>query len=229
MIKQDLLPFDIETVPAHKDWKIFQLLEPSKANSFKKKILKVKKITHEPTDDEMQELYSTNAGLYPEYGKIVCISFGFKKEGIIQNHCYRIENDNEFVLVEKIFKLFEKLKLTRIITGWNIKHFDLPYIIRKLLIHGFNIPENLNFVDKKPWEIKVLDLKELWKMGSNLDVSFEDACQALSIDDPKIDIDGSQVYETYYFVENGIDKICTYCDRDLTAMWDFIELLKDRF
>lgn len=229
MIKEELLPFDIETVPAHRDWLSFQLLEPAKAKSFKKKILKVKKITHEPSDDEMQELYATNAGLYPEYGKIVCISFGFKKDGVIQKHCYKIENDNESDLIEKIYKLFVKLNFTRIIAGWNIKHFDIPYIIRKLLIYGFKLPENLNFSNKKPWEIQILDLKELWKMGSNLDVTFEDACQALSIDDPKIDIDGSQVYETYYFVENGIDKIGDYCDRDLTAMWDFIELLKDRF
>lgn len=81
----------------------------------------------------------------------------------------------------------------------NGKEFDYPYICRRLLINGLEIPTQLDISGKKPWEINHLDTMEMWKFGDHKHfTSLNLLATILNIPSPKDDIDGSQVRQVYY-------------------------------
>ncbi|MEZ5011231.1 MAG: hypothetical protein R2744_06350 [Bacteroidales bacterium] len=43
----------------------------------------------------------------------------------------------------------------------NGKEFDFPFLARRMIIHGMDIPPILDNAGKKPWEINLLDTMEL--------------------------------------------------------------------
>jgi predicted SpoU family rRNA methylase len=83
-------------------------------------------------------------------------------------------------------------------------------------MNGIQVPNCLSSYEKKPWEMSIFDMKELWKSGSSLDVTFEEACFGMGIPTPKDDIDGSQVHATFYAKE--VDRVITYCEKDVKSM-----------
>ncbi len=101
--------------------------------------------------------------------------------------------------------------------GHNIKEFDIPYICRRLLINNIGLPPVLQISGKKPWEINFQDTLELWKFGDYKNYTPLKLLTAVfGIPTPKDDIDGSQVANIYY-VENDIDRISRYCQKDVVA------------
>jgi len=159
--------------------------------------------------------YENNVSLFPEFGRIVCLSYGLWKDGEMQ--VQTVSDHDEYVMLKKIANLFHKADSSGLIpTGWNIKNFDVPWIVRRLLMNGIQVPNCLNSYEKKPWDMNVFDIKDLWKSGSSLDVTFEEACFGMGIQSPKDDIDGSQVHEKYW---NGeYDRIYDYCEKDVKSM-----------
>ncbi len=100
----------------------------------------------------------------------------------------------------------------------NGKEFDFPYIARRMLINGMNIPVILDNAGKKPWEINLLDTMELWKFGEfRHSVSLDLITTLLGIPTPKDDIDGSMVASVYYKDKN-LDRIVEYCEKDVIAL-----------
>jgi hypothetical protein len=69
--------------------------------------------------------------------------------------------------------------------------------------------------------MSVFDLKEYWRCGSTIEVNFEEACFAMGVPSPKDDIDGSQVHGEFW--KGNIDRITTYCEKDVKAMIVFAE------
>ncbi|HNV53048.1 MAG TPA: 3'-5' exonuclease, partial [Tenuifilaceae bacterium] len=92
-----------------------------------------------------------------------------------------------------------------------------PYIARRMLITGVEIPDILDVAGKKPWEVKTLDTMELWKFGDYKHyTSLNLLTFVFNIPSPKDDIDGSQVAGCYY---NGeLERIVTYCEKDVLAV-----------
>jgi len=100
----------------------------------------------------------------------------------------------------------------------NGKEFDFPYIARRMLIHGIALPNMLQLFGKKPWEVPHLDTMELWKFGDYKHyTSLKLLTEIFNIPSPKDDIDGSQVRGVFY-EENDIDRIITYCEKDVIAI-----------
>jgi DNA polymerase elongation subunit (family B) len=97
---------------------------------------------------------------------------------------------------QKLFSIAYNKNL--ILVGWNIKNFDIPWLFRKLLNNELKVPSNLNMWGKKPWESHNIDMMEMWKNTSNLNVTFEEAVYSMNIKSPKEDICGSQTHETYW-------------------------------
>src|SRR5690606_27075944 len=88
----------------------------------------------------------------------------------------------------------------------------------RMVIHQIDIPNQINAMGKKPWEITHLDTMELWKFGDYKHfTSLKLLCKILTIPTPKDDIDGSQVAEVYY-KEKDIDRIIVYCEKDVLAV-----------
>jgi len=209
---EDLLFIDIETVP---NFQSFNLLSDSMQELWDKKSAYFRK--DEQTAAEAYE----RAGIYAEFGRIICISVGI----ILQR------NGKRFFRLKSFFNHDEKVVLTEFgkmltafaadnnknICGHNIKEFDLPYICRRMLINGIRIPAILDIAGKKPWEVKFVDTLELWKFGDFKNfTSLNLLTNIFNIPSPKDDIDGSQVAKVYY-EEGNLDRIATYCEKDVLA------------
>jgi len=115
----------------------------------------------------------------------------------------------------------------------NGKEFDFPFLARRMIIHGLPLPSKLDLFGKKPWEVPHLDTLELWKFGDYKHyTSLKLLTNVLGIQTPKDDIDGSEVRDVYY-EEGNIDRIVTYCEKDVIAIAQVIlkfrqeELLED--
>jgi uncharacterized protein YprB with RNaseH-like and TPR domain len=207
-----ILFLDIETVPeeAH-----FHSLDDEM------KTLWEQKTQYQRKDDFSPEEFYDRAGIWAEFGKIVCVSVGyFVVKGDIRN--FRVTSF--FGDEKKILRDFNNLlnnhfnQAQHILCGHNAKEFDIPFLARRMIINQIPIPNKLNLFGKKPWEIPHLDTLELWKFGDYKHfTSLKLICKVLGIPSSKGDIDGSQVGQVYY-VEKDIDRIVTYCEKDTIAV-----------
>lgn len=210
---EKVLFLDIETVPQYpayddvpEDWKP---LWDKKAKFLSR------------NDENPDELYE-RAGIYAEFGKIVCISVGILsvKMGEKQLRVKSYANDDETVLLAGFCELLNEYFNTRfhLLCAHNGKEFDFPYIARRLLINGMKLPGLLDIAGKKPWEISHLDTMELWKFGDYKNfTSLQVLSAVFGIPTPKDDIDGSQVAAVYY-EENNLDRIVRYCQKDVVTL-----------
>ena len=208
----NILFLDIETVPEQED---FSALDDEMQHLWEQKTLYQRREEHTP------ESFYDRAGIWAEFGKIVCISVGyFANKNDVRN--FRVTSF--FGEEKKILKDFSNLLDTHfnqaqhLLCGHNAKEFDIPFIARRMIINQVPIPYKLNLFGKKPWEIPHLDTLELWKFGDYKHyTSLKLLTKILGISTPKDDIDGSQVSQVYY-IEKDIDRIITYCEKDVIAV-----------
>lgn len=208
---ENILFLDIETVPQYADYE-------SVPENFKKLWDdKSARIRQPDKPDTPEDLYR-RAGIYAEFGKIICISAGY-----IAGSQFRVKSfygDDEKELLTGFSALLNKHynTLQHLLCAHNGKEFDFPYIARRMLINRLALPEILNLAGKKPWEIQHLDTMELWRFGDYKSYTSLSLLTAIfGIPTPKDDIDGSMVYETYW-LKNDIERIVTYCQKDTLAV-----------
>ena len=211
---EKVLFLDIETVPLHAN---FGELDEKSKHLWEKKANYFLKNDEELT---LEDSYS-KAGIYAEFGKIVCISVGFLRQTTTGKEL-RIKsyaNEDEETLLLDFAKLLNEHYNSpyHILCGHNGKEFDFPFIARRLLINGIRLPHILNIAGKKPWEIAHLDTMELWKFGDYKNyTSLELLTHVFGIPTPKDDIDGSMVGHVFW-EEKGLDRIVKYCQKDVAA------------
>lgn len=217
---QKIMFLDIETVPQTSD---FSELPDDLAHLWEDKFNLIHKRMPEKYAEETTaaEGFNSSAGIYSEFGKIVCISVGFI---FFQGEAMHFRtksfngNDEKQILTE-FTELIHKFCTTKehTLCGHNIKEFDIPYICRRMLINGLKLPSILNIAGKKPWEISFIDTLELWKFGDYKNYTALKLLTAVfGIPTPKDDIDGSQVAEVYY-KEKNVSRIALYCQKDVVA------------
>lgn len=208
----NILFLDIETVPEEEN---FNSLDTEMQSLWDLKT------QYQRKDDFTAEEFYDRAGIWAEFGKIICISVGyFTIKGDIRN--FRVTSF--FGEENKILRDFNNLLSNHfnqpfhLLCGHNAKEFDIPFLARRMIINQIAIPDKLNLFGKKPWEIPHLDTLELWKFGDYKHfTSLKLLTKILRIPSPKDDIDGSQVAHVYY-VEKDIDRIVTYCEKDTIAV-----------
>lgn len=209
---ENVLFLDIETVP---EFETFSDLDETKKELFD---LKTK---YQRKEEFSAEEFYDRAGIWAEFGKIICISVGyFTFKGDVRH--FRVTSF--FGDEGKILKDFSNVlnnhfsQPQHVLCGHNAKEFDFPFIARRMIIHNLPIPQKLNLFGKKPWEVPHLDTLELWKFGDYKHyTSLKLLTNVLGIPSPKDDIDGSEVAHVYY-VEKNIDRIVTYCEKDVIAV-----------
>jgi len=208
---EDVLFLDIETVPAISS---YELLDPVMQTLWGKK----SKQFRQP-DQTAGDVYE-RAGIYSEFGKIICISVGLIRE----KNSFRLKSfygDDEKSLLSDFSSMlskFSKNNRDALLCAHNGKEFDYPYIARRMIINGLIIPDILDNAGKKPWEIKLLDTMDLWKFGDYKNYTSLDLLTSiLGIPTPKDDIDGSMVAGIFY-EENDIERIVRYCEKDVLAI-----------
>lgn len=206
---EHVLFLDIETVP---ETEHFNQLTEEKQNLWDQKS------KYQRKDEFTPEEFYERAGIWAEFGKIVCISVGYLNyKGDIRS----FRTTSFYGEEPELLKEFKNLLNTHfsgtkhLLCGHNAKEFDFPYIARRMIIHGIELPYKLNLFGKKPWEIPHLDTMELWKFGDYKHfTSLKLLANILGIPSPKDDIDGSQVRQVYY-EEQNIDRIIIYCEKDV--------------
>lgn len=208
---ENILFLDIETVPEHEQ---FNSLTEEKQQLWEQKSRYQRK--EEFTAEEFYE----RAGIWAEFGKIVCISVGYFVEKGSERH-FRVTSfyGDEPKLLKEFKNLLQEhfSQAYHLLCGHNAKEFDFPYIARRMLIHGIKLPYKLDLFGKKPWEIPHLDTMELWKFGDYKHfTSLKLMANVLGIPSPKDDMDGSMVREVFY-KEHDIDRIVTYCQLDVVT------------
>jgi uncharacterized protein YprB with RNaseH-like and TPR domain len=210
-----ILFLDIETVPQHdghenlpEEWKTLWNLKASY-------------LIRNKETETAQSIYP-RAGIYAEFGKIICISCGVlmgtgeEKKLIIKSFC----GDDEKLLLHQFCEMLGKWSAegNKLLCAHNGKEFDFPYLCRRLIVNHLPIPEILKLSGKKPWDVPHLDTLELWKFGDYKSyTSLNLLAYTLGIPTPKDDIDGSRVHEVYW-KEKNLGRIVTYCQKDVVTV-----------
>jgi uncharacterized protein YprB with RNaseH-like and TPR domain len=210
---EDVLFLDIETVPQESS---MTTLDPSLQLLWDKK----SKLFRSP-EQTPEEVYE-RAGIYSEFGKIICISVGLITE---KAPCsFRIKSfygDDEKSILSEFSAMLTKFCRSNkeaILCAHNGREFDFPYIARRMIINKLIIPGILDNAGKKPWEVKLLDTMDLWKFGDYKNYTSLDLLTSiLGIRSPKDDIDGSMVAGIYYD-EKDLPRIVRYCEKDVLAI-----------
>ncbi len=214
-----ILFLDIETVPEEP---FFDKLDSAKQELWTQKSLYQRK------EEVSAEEFYDRAGIWAEFGKIICISVGyftFKGEG----RSFRLTtfHGKESELLQEFKRLLNNHfgHPKHVLCAHNGKEFDFPYIARRMIIHRISLPYKLDLFGKKPWEVPHLDTMELWKFGDYKHyTSLKLMANVLGIPSPKEDIDGSMVRDVFY-KEKDLDRIITYCELDvLTTAQVFLRL-----
>jgi len=219
---KEMLFIDIETCSAAKDLKGFiDIIGPNGEEHWIRKAKYIRKDGEEYSDKTDAELYPLNAALYPEFGKVLVISIGqiTYPDGVTPVHKVKsfYGDDEKEILKEfmstmiKIFKVKPNIK----IVGHNIKGFDIPYLLKRSVINGVSIPNQLQLQKLKPWENCLMDTYDLWKFGGWNGASLSLICDLLNIPSPKDAMKAGDVSESYY--KGMLEEIKEYCEGDVVA------------
>lgn len=171
---------------------------------------------------DLKEKYGEKLSFMPEYNKILCISCWYIQA------TWEIKTTSlswdEKDIINKFFAFIEWKQ----ISWFNIKGFDIPFIIKRALFHKIKVPAGLKFSWRKPRELEhIIDLQEIYKNWAfNSYSSLDLVCKFLWITSPKDEwINWSQVQ---LFYDNWKEtEIIKYCERDVRATIDVYNYFKE--
>ncbi len=217
-----ILFLDIETVSSHPSYE--ELNEAFKALWKHKASYLLRKQEDELSEEELRDSYEDKAGIFAEFGRIVCISVGILHKDESEQWQLRLKSfasENEAELLEQFKALLDKHYADTRNTGLcghNIKEFDIPYICRRMWVNQMPLPAALDLSGKKPWETQhLIDTLEMWKFGDRKNYTSLKLLAALfGIPSPKDDIDGSEVGRVFW-QEKDLQRIARYCEKDVLA------------
>jgi DNA polymerase elongation subunit (family B) len=199
---------DIETVPLYQ---FFEEMPEQMQSLWDTKTQLLRKDDKTPSD------FYERAGIWAEFGKIICISVGLfhHQKGKLHFRVNSYFGHDEAKVLEQFNELLSHQPKDQILCAHNGKEFDFPYLCRRMLVNGIEIPIQLQIAGKKPWEILHIDTMELWKFGDYKNYTSLNLLAAIfNIPTPKDDIDGSMVKDVYY-QEKDLPRIVTYCQKDV--------------
>ncbi len=205
---QNVLVLDIETVPQYPAYdQVPETLQQLWATK-----------TQYQRKDETPDDFYERAGIWAEFGKIICISVGIFTPGTPAGlRVKSYSGHDEKQLLQEFCNLLKKQPKTMLLCAHNGKEFDFPYLCRRMLINSVSIPPQLEISGKKPWEVNHLDTMELWKFGDYKSyTSLSLLTEIFNIPTPKDDIDGSMVGNVYW-TDKDLPRISTYCQKDVIA------------
>lgn len=178
-----------------------------------------------PPPEELSSLWERNASLYAEFSKVCAISLVTKHDGYIR--CKEFGGEDELLILNEIEPIFQKLfKNRKRLVAHAGKYFDYPFLCKRYVINGIQIPHILDTVHLKPWEqTNICTNQDIWKMGGlGAGSSLRALCAALEIPTSKSDLVGDEVGQAYY---NGeIKRIMRYCSHDAIATFNIVSKIK---
>jgi 3'-5' exonuclease len=207
---ENILFLDIETVPMVAEYQ--QCPEPFRSLWDKKSSL-----LKQETDDTPETLWP-RAGIYAEFGKVICISVAFFYGDQLRVRSFA--GHEEFKLLQDFTEMLNKhySRENHLLCAHNGKEFDFPYLARRLLVNELPIPSILDSAGLKPWQVRHIDTMELWKFGDYKSYTSLELLAALfGITTPKDDISGSDIASVYW-ADNNLERIVIYCQKDVITV-----------
>jgi 3'-5' exonuclease len=226
--KESLFYFDCEWVPVSETVEDLEKNYPKLYSAFSNQCEKWNKTNFEENKPQIEEetYYKIKGHFYPELCQIICVSYGFFNRGLFE--IKSIYGNDEHQLLSSVAELFNKVSAKGLIlSGYSIKRFDMPWLSKRMMANNIAPPKNLTMYGKKPWEVEVFDLPEVWGQG-NIQESytpFELACAAVGIESSKVELKGSEVADAFY--KGEIEKIKTYCELDVLKTQELASKLID--
>jgi len=213
---KNLFYFDIETVSKYKDISEFKELDKRGFELFLRKLDR-KSDNYKDWKKNPDIVYKEKSPLMPEYGKIVCVSMAYYKDDDLKK--ISLCGDDEEKIINGVSRAFKNIgdNTTFGLCGYYIKGFDIPWLNRKMIKYDIEIPSLLKTFNIKPWDMNVYDLAEVWRTNGTLEsCSFDEMLYEMDIGSPKDDISGRNVNDVYW-IDNDINRIKDYCEKDVEA------------
>jgi DNA polymerase elongation subunit (family B) len=210
----DILFIDIETIPAYPNFESAPEIEQG--------LWRKKSISLFREDRAPEETYE-RAGIYAEFGRVICISCGRIRNGQDKNSIRMdirsFTGEDENILLQTFSRFLHKIQSNQLrLCAHNGKEFDFPYLSRRMLVNGIQLPKILDNAGKKPWEIQHFDTLELWKFGDYKHyTSLELLAYCFGLTSPKENLDGSMVAKTWY-IDKNLSAIQKYCEADVYTL-----------
>jgi predicted PolB exonuclease-like 3'-5' exonuclease len=229
-----ILFLDIETVGGCPDLESCERFSPEIAEQFNKyfdwflKRFPEDNMIGESESEWKNEVFKKRSALVPEFAKIICVSMAFVMEnGEVKKQTF--SGDNEKELLTQVRTLLDRChNLDFYLCGHNLKNFDIPMLAKRMIINGILPSKLLPSYDTKPWEVKAIDTKEIWQYGSYTSIgSLDLVCSTMGIPTPKDgEVTGDKVHHAYW-VEQKLQQISEYCEKDVQVLIEFIKKLKE--
>jgi len=131
-----------------------------------------------------QKTYEDNAPYYPEFSRIVAITYATldTENGTLKRFFKKIANENEYIVIATFMDVLHWLSSEGVkstpqyfpaLCGHNIISSDIPLLIKRFILHKNEFEPNnrhLPFILKrvlniKPWESGVIDIVNVWKFN----------------------------------------------------------------
>ena len=223
-----ILFLDIETVGGCPDLESCERFSPEIAEQFNKYFDWFLKRFPEDNESSKDDVFKKRSALVPEFAKIICVSMAFVMEnGEVKKQTF--SGDNEKELLTQVRTLLDRChNLDFYLCGHNLKNFDIPMLAKRMIINGILPSKLLPSYDTKPWEVKAIDTKEIWQYGSYTSIgSLDLVCSTMGIPTPKDgEVTGDKVHHAYW-IEQKLQQISEYCEKDVQVLIEFIKKLKE--
>jgi hypothetical protein len=183
-----------------------------------------------PFFEELADSWEKMASLYAEFSKVCAVSLVFMI-GDDKAKYKEFYGEDEAELLTDLRNFLQRMsdgadgKNYRLL-GHAAKYFDYPFLCKRFVINGIQIPVLLDTAHQKPWESRNLCTnQDIWKMGgSGAGSSLQALCTALNIPISKVDLVGDEVGNAYYRGE--VERIAKYCTLDTIATFNVVRRIK---
>ena len=214
--KESLFYFDCEWVPLTETLEELQIVNSRLYDAFLHKAEKINDLARQDGKEyvEPKILYKNKSHMYPELCQIICVSYGYFNLGVFE--IKSIYGSDEYKLLNSVATLFNMVDVKGFtLAGAAILRYDMPWLSKRMMINNIIPPKNLNMYGKKPWEITVFDLPEVWGQGCKSEsyTTLELICAALDIEGSKDDLTGFTVFQA--FLNGELERIKNYCEKDV--------------
>lgn len=184
----------------------------------------------------LNQHYLDNAAFYAEFGKIVCISIGIFDRTNVNLRIKTLCGDDERQMLQEFKSIIGDRDS---LCGHNFKEFDGPYLSRRMIVHGIELPPCLNTGSLKPWEVKNQDTMDMWKFGSfKYNASLAMLAYSFGLPDPKTDLSGDKVGQVYWEAfgneltptvdkMKALERIANYCTGDIKTLANIYMKIKN--
>ena len=182
------------------------------------------------------DLYSLKAGIYAEFSKVLCISiaesYQIEEESFWRTKSFYSDDEVQILSDFADYLAINCPKTSHIkLIGHNIREFDIPFLIRRMLINEVELPKVFQIRGKKPWQIEhLVDTMNLWKFGDFKNyTSLNLLAKILNVPSSKESLDGSKIHDAYW-IHRDLDGIVKYCEKDvLTTSQVYFKLIQKPF